>query len=176
MITEQINLILCGEKDLPALVSISKLTYEQHYVYLWEDQGLSYMKQQFSPGIMREQLLADGCQFYLIALGNTIIGMIKLNFSSRLAKYPVQSCMEIQRIYLLLRYVGKGHGAKVFYFIEQLARQKGKEVLWLMVMDSSPVRTFYENQGYIFHSKTSYEHPRILQHLKGMYIMVKELN
>lgn len=176
MINEQIKLVLCEEKDVEALVSISKQTYKQHYAYLWEDQGLLYMKEQFNEDIMRAQIQLNDCQFYFITLGNSNIGVIKLNHNSGLAKYPVHSCMEIHRIYLLHQHIRKGHGAKVFYYIEQLARQKEKEILWLMVMDSSPVRTFYENQGYFFHSKTSYEHPRILQHLKGMHIMVKQLN
>ena len=176
MISEQLGLVLCEEKDLTALVSMSKKTYKQHYAYLWEDQGLSYIKEQFNRDIIREQLLLDDCQFYFITLNNSNIGVIKLNYGSDLAEYPGNSCMEIQRIYLLHQYTRKGHGAKVFYYIEQLALQKEKDVLWLMVMDSSPVRTFYKNQGYVLHSKTTYEHPRILQHLKGMHVMVKQLN
>jgi GNAT superfamily N-acetyltransferase len=170
-----LELVRCGLDDLTSLASISIETYKQHYSYLWHDQGAAYMKEQFNKQTLKQQVLDNKCDYFRVELEDRLIGVLKLNYFSEVADYPPEHCMEIQRIYLLSDYMGKGLGSEIFNLIEKLACRKNNRWLWLMAMDSSAAKSFYQKHGYQVVQKTSFEHPEIRDQLKGMYIMVKLL-
>ena len=172
---QTVKLQLCQRMDLPVLISLLRETYSQHYTYLWEDQGIAHMNEEFDPQAVINQLSSPDCDYYLIQRNSLTVGLIQLIYFNGLAQYDPNTCVEIHKVYLLDQYKGMGIGKKVFRLIEEIAKQMEISVLWLMVMDTSPARKFYEKCGFHTHSESSYEHPKILPDLKGMYVMVKHL-
>ena len=161
--------------DLDTLAAISIRTYEQHYTHLWKDQGKAYMEAQFNLQQLKDHLLDNDHDLFLIKYPVEAIGLVHLHYNASVLDYPAKICLEIRKIYLLQEYTGKGIGSDVLQLIENLAATKDLKIMWLMAMDTGKARAFYEKNGYQVIEKKSLSHPKVKPHLKGMYLMVKTL-
>jgi ribosomal protein S18 acetylase RimI-like enzyme len=70
-----------------------------------------------------------------------------------------------------------GIGKLVLTEIIERKKERGYKNLFLSVIDSNEnAIAFYKNLGFHIHSTTRLNIPYFKEELKGMYIMVKELN
>ena len=171
-----LKLVRCGLQHLDELAIMSVRTYGQHYEYLWRDRGEAYMQQEFNKQSLKRHLMNPNCHYFLAYFQDQPAGVLKLNYFSGVLDYPPEICLEIQRIYLLSDYAGKGLGSEIFDQTETMARNKNLRVLWLMAMDSSKASSFYEKRGFQVTQKTNFDHPQIKNRYQGMYVMIKQLN
>lgn len=165
----------CRAADLPTLVTVAVQSYREHYLHLWTDGGAWYLERCFTPAVLAGEMAGPDSYFYLIYRGGTPAGFLKINDRHPLDGYPPPDCLEVERLYLLAAAKGHGAGRAALAFAEELAREKGRRVVWLKTMDSSPAVPFYEKLGFrtCGHARLSF--PLMKAEFRNMLIMQKGL-
>lgn len=166
----------CSAADLPALVAVAVQSYQEHYLHLWTDNGAWYIERCFTPAVLAREMAEPDSGFYLISRGGASAGFLKVNDKNPLDGYPAEDCLEIERLYLLADAAGHGVGRAALAFADGLAREKGRRVVWLKTMDTSPAVAFYEKLGFRTCGHTRLSFPLMKVELRNMFIMKKELS
>jgi GNAT superfamily N-acetyltransferase len=164
----------CSTDDLSTLAAVAVQSYREHYLHLWTDNGKWYLERCFTPAVLAGELAEPGSEFYLIYQGRVPSGFLKTNDQHPLDGYPPQDCLEVERLYLLAAAAGHGLGRAALAFAEGMARERGRSVVWLKTMDTSPAVHFYERLGFrtCGHARLSF--PLMKAEFRNMFIMKKE--
>ena len=138
----------CDADGLQQLHDVAMQSYRAHYRYLWtsEDRARWYMDRSFSLGSLKRQMEDAACSFYMVHHAGQACGFIKINWAHHLHNDP--GSMELERIYLLKEHAGRGIGSAVMQQVAQMAEEKGRTLIWLKSMDSSPSIRFYQHCGF----------------------------
>jgi GNAT superfamily N-acetyltransferase len=165
----------CRAADLPTLVAVAVQSYREHYLHLWTDDGAWYLERCFTPAVLASEMAEPNSYFYLICLGAAPAGFLKINDQHALDGYPPQDCLEVERLYLRAATTGLGVGRAVLGFVEGLAREKGRSVVWLKTMDTSPAVHFYRRLGFRTCGLSRLSFPPMKAEFRNMLIMMKDL-
>ncbi len=138
----------CLTKDLKSLIRITQTTYSEHYQYLWKDKGEQYIQANYSAAALTKELMDENVSLYFITKADKIYGFLKLQINAPLDNYTAKDALELARIYLLKKGMGKGLGKAVMQAVEEIAIHLEKQVIWLKTMDSSEAAQFYQSCGY----------------------------
>lgn len=108
----------------------------------------AYLLTAFSEEQVRAELKNENSMFFFVETGDIIIGYLKLNIADAQSE-PIVNGLEIERIYLLASYQGKGIGQLMMDKALAVARELKKERVWLGVWGKNygAVR-FYERNGF----------------------------
>jgi len=147
----QLQLELCLKQDIERLITISKATFKDAF----EDQNIPedftvYLNKAFSKETLTRELSHPHVHFYFVIQGKTTVGYFKLNdFKAQTDIYD-KSALELERIYVVTQYQGKGIGAWMLEQAKQLAKKADKQFLWLGVWEKNTnAIQFYEAHGFI---------------------------
>ena len=107
---------------------------------------VDYMVAKFqSSGAMAEQM-REGYEYFLVARRRSAtrrdIGYCAVQ------PQPAESSLFLSKLYLLRDARGAGTGRVCMEFIEQLARRRGLNLLWLTVNKGNPAVKAYERLGF----------------------------
>ena len=168
---------VCTEKDINELVRVSIQSYNEHYLYLWHDDGKKYVADNFNPETFQQQILDTNVALFLIyeIEGTSPVGFLKLNIDKSYGDKTKQHALELERIYLLKEVSGKGVGRQVLEFTDQYARERSKKYIWLKAMDSSSAIEFYGKSGYKIIGDYMLTFPEMKEEFRGMHVMMKSL-
>ena len=113
-----------------------------------EEDMQAYVSEAFSIEKVKEELSNINSIFYFVEVEKNIIGYLKLNVETAQSE-PIPNGLEIERIYILAAFQGKGIGQLMMDKALALARQMKKERVWLGVWGKNygAVR-FYERNGF----------------------------
>jgi GNAT superfamily N-acetyltransferase len=156
-------------------VAVAVQSYREHYLHLWSDGGAWYLERCFTPAVLAREMEEPDSYFYLISRGGAPAGFLKVNDRQPLDGYPAEHCLEVERLYLLATASGRGLGRAALQFAEELARGKGRRVVWLKTMDTSSAVGFYEKLGFRTCGHTRLAFPLSKPEFRNMLIMQKEL-
>jgi len=165
----------CLNKDLEQLINITQNTYKEHYQYLWKDKGEHYIKTNYSTTALTKELADKNIFLYFITEANEIYGFLKLQIHAALDNHTAKDALELARIYLLKKAMGKGLGKAVMQAVDEIGIANNKKVIWLKTMDSSNAATFYQCCGYEICGQTRLNVAGIYPELQGQLIMKKLL-
>lgn len=168
------RLITTAEAALLAEVAIK--AYNDHYLYLWYDEGEWYRKHSFSTAVFEAELADPNNRFYLIYQHKEPVGFLKLKIESPLPSEPDTQALELERIYLFKATTGKGLGKHLMELTMDVARANHKKIIWLKTMDSStgPI-AFYQKAGFEKCGSTRLDYIQMKEKYRGMLIMKKNL-
>lgn len=169
------ELKICTIQDVTTLVHITQTTYREHYQYLWKDKGEQYILENYSITALTKELTDPNIMVYLIIESGTIYGFLKLQIQAPLDHHIAIDALELARIYLLKKGIGKGLGKAVMEAVDQMALVLSKKVIWLKTMDSSPAAKFYQRCGYEICGQTTLNVSGIYPELQRQLIMKKLL-
>ena len=114
-----------------------------------EDIAL-YIERSFSPDIQLTQL-SDPEIVYLVAeIDDKPVGYVKLNLyrDHNSQKYP--KTLELERIYSIKEFIGRGVGKELMLACIEEAKQRGCDSLWLGVWEKNPrAIAFYKKWGFV---------------------------
>ncbi|HGH7991141.1 TPA: GNAT family N-acetyltransferase [Streptococcus agalactiae] len=86
---------------------------------------------------------------YFVYLDTDLVGYLKVNWGSQQTEKDLDKAFEIQRIYLLDAYQGKGIGKATFEFALDLAYKSGLDWAWLGVWEfNHKAQAFYAKYGF----------------------------
>jgi len=113
-----------------------------------EDTAL-YLERSFSPEIQLAQL-SDPETVYLIAeMDDQAVGYAKLNLNRDPNSQVNTKTLELERIYSIQEYIGRGVGGKLIQACIDEASQRGCDSLWLGVWEKNPrAIAFYKKWGF----------------------------
>jgi len=109
----------------------------------------NYVEQNFSIDKLKKEIQDSGSIFYFAFIKDSLAGYLKVNFDS--AQTEDQSdAMEVERIYLLKKYQGKGIGLSLLEKAISLAKQRKKKYVWLGVWEENrQAISFYKKNGFL---------------------------
>jgi GNAT superfamily N-acetyltransferase len=163
-------------KDAALLSEVALRAYADHYLHLWDDGGKWYMEKYFSQEKLAEELKDQNSSFFIVFLGNTPSGFLKINMNAPLEDFAEKNCLELERIYLNKEAAGKGIGKKLVELTFVIADKHNKDIVWLKAMDTSDdAIAFYKKMGFQIKGNHLLKHPLMKKELRGMVIMIKEL-
>ncbi|WP_017734019.1 GNAT family N-acetyltransferase [Nafulsella turpanensis] len=107
-----------------------------------------YLSEQFSLQQLTDEISHPDSEFYLATYNHKTIGYLKVNFGQAQKELQDEQALEIERIYVLKEFHGKGVGQLLFDKALQLAREKNAPYVWLGVWEKNPRAIhFYRKNG-----------------------------
>jgi len=171
---KMITIRKCILNDLIDLQEVSYKTFDDTFALLNTESNIkSYLENAFTRDKLLYELTNDYSSFYFIFWGDTLAGYMKLN------EYQVQTdisdpkSMEIERIYVLNEFQGKGLGKHLLNKAIEIAKKQQKSHIWLGVWEKN-------NKAIQFYKSNSFykigTHPFFMGKEKQTdYIMRKDL-
>ena len=153
---------LIEPKDLYQLVEIACTTFIETYADKNDPtEFYAYVEQTLAPEQLQKEMNTEGAFFYFIEQDNHVIGYFKINtnksplhtdrphFYSDFSPFESIEMTELERIYLKKDFQGKGFASRMMSFIEDCARQKNSQFIWLGVwtLNTKAIR-YYEKCGF----------------------------
>ena len=140
----------CTIENLPQLRPIALTTFWDTYGTMNTPENIvSYLKSSFDESHLKKEINHPDSDFYLLQNDGQEVGYFKINTGAAQTESMPDNYLEIERIYILNTYHGKGFGRRMIDFIKEIAIAKRKNVIWLGVWEKNPKAiAFYERMGF----------------------------
>jgi ribosomal protein S18 acetylase RimI-like enzyme len=137
--------------DVEQLQKIGRQTfYETFSAGNTEENMEKYLNDRFSIEKLSSELRNNNTEFYFAALGDNVIGYLKLNFEQSQTELKDDKAIEIERIYVLKDFHGKSVGQLLYDKAIQIATQKCADYVWLGVWEENlRAINFYKKNGFV---------------------------
>lgn len=114
------------------------------------DDFKTYVDEAFSEEQIIRDIQASGSIFYIAYINGDAVGYARLRNSTEVNdQFPGKKLIELHRLYLLDKYIGRGVGKALMNHCLQEARQKGIDVIWLGVWEHNDhAQGFYKSFGF----------------------------
>ena len=149
MTKPNINITPVTKDQLFKLRDLMETTFMEAFEHLNAPENIEIYKAQ---NLSKENVLAEmenkNSSFYFVYFGDEPAGYLKLNIKEAQTDSLLDNALEIERIYLLNAFQGKGLGKALFAFAEGLAVKGGYSWLWLGVWEKNDKAIeFYTHHG-----------------------------
>jgi diamine N-acetyltransferase len=154
------TIIRCTEKDLKELLKIAKQSFIDAFEKVSDPINFKkYVKNAFQPKILRGELLDEKSIFYFIKTDNSeTAGYLKMRWDRSEEFFPDEQALELQRIYFLEHYWGKGMGKMLLQFAESYGREQGFKWIYLIVWcENQAAIRFYEREGWVIFGRKNFQ-------------------
>ncbi|VXC61923.1 GCN5 family acetyltransferase [Enterobacterales bacterium 8AC] len=135
--------------DLSIVQKVGIASYVAHFGALWQNSNEmeDFLAKDFSVAALTKTL-QDKQVCWLLAYENeTPIGLARLNLDSPLVA-TATSGAELQKIYFLPGFAGRGYGERLYAEVQRQAIQSQQKILWLDVLKTNvSAQRFYQRQG-----------------------------
>jgi diamine N-acetyltransferase len=137
--------------DIDPLQKIGQQTFSETFsAGNTEENMKEYLKDGFSVEKMTAELHDENSEFYFATVDNIVVGYLKLNFGQSQTELKEDKALEIERIYVLDEFHGKGVGQVLYEQAIKIARQKNAAYVWLGVWEENPrAINFYKKNGFV---------------------------
>ena len=117
----------------------------------------AYTSKAYSRDQLWRELNDVRSEHYFLKDDDKPIGFLKLNLAGAQSDINDPHSLEIQRIYVDMRYQSKGLGAKLLHHAIERAKALGLDYIWLGVWEHNPdAIRFYERHGFEIFGKHSF--------------------
>lgn len=152
-VSKNIQLQQITAKDCARLKSLMQEVYPPAYHHFWKDKGNWYVENQYSKENIKKELLEENSDYYFIVYKKEITGNVRILWDKNLKGFKDKKTVKLHRVYLHPKTQGNGIGKSLLSWLENNAKEKEYEMIWLDVMDEQPQAfQFYKKYGYIYHS------------------------
>lgn len=138
------------EKDSLLLAELGRKTFYDTFAEhnTPEDMAI-FLSEHFSAEIQMSEIKDPNTIFLIAEINGVPVGYAKLKEYSKGNGVSGKNPMELQRIYLIQEYIGKGVGAELLTNSIRVARERGFNCLWLGVWEKNErAIKFYERWGF----------------------------
>jgi GNAT superfamily N-acetyltransferase len=114
------------------------------------DDFNNYLQRSFNKEQIEIELNESGSAFLLAYYDDELVGYVRLRESNEVqGKFPGKRLLELQRIYSLQKFIGKGIGKALLTFSINFAKENGFDILWLGVWEHNHhAIQFYKHFGF----------------------------
>ncbi len=147
---ESIDIFPCTSAHVHDLVKIGKITFTEAFAAQNTEEDFNdYLGKAFSFEQIQSEVTNPDSIFYLATVGGRAIGYLKLNFARAQTDVRDTNALEIERIYVLNEFQGKGIGASLLEKAIDVARDHQLTYLWLGVWEENrKAIAFYKKFGF----------------------------
>lgn len=140
-----------NREDLKELQCVSRTTFKESFGEQNTREDMEkYLREKFNEAQLLLELDNPDSAFYLATLEGNVVGYLKLNTGKAQTELMDESGLEIERIYVLNKFIGKGIGKQLFNRAFDIARQKKSHFIWLGVWEKNErALTFYHKIGFV---------------------------
>jgi ribosomal protein S18 acetylase RimI-like enzyme len=136
--------------DVAALQSISVQTFSETFADGNNPDDLAkYLAEAFNISRLTEELNDGNSRFYFALVNAAIIGYLKINTGPAQTELKADDALEIERIYVLKAYHGRGVANILYNKAIDIARQNNCTYVWLGVWEENKrAISFYHKNGF----------------------------
>ena len=159
--------------DRTSFQEIARAAYYQNYFDHWNTKaGVDqYIEEQFGTARLQIELVDSTIEYNFIEYKDDVVGFTKLNLSPKGIDLPSDLC-ELEKIYLLPKYIGKGIAKQALSTVLNYAKAAGKTAIYLYVIDTNTnAIAFYRSFGFEIEAKTQFNAPDFKEELRGLFKM-----
>ena len=149
MKNKQVNIKIATVKDSGILAQIGSRTFFETYFNQNDKANIdSYIKKTFNKKRINSEIKNKSSIFLVVSSNDSVIGYIKLR-SNKKPKGLNKKAIEIERMYLVKEFIGRGIGKIIMKKCLNIARDKNYETLWLGVWKrNTSAINFYKKFGF----------------------------
>jgi GNAT superfamily N-acetyltransferase len=129
-------------QQLDVIAGLAREIWYEYYVPLIGRAQVDYMVSRFQSSEAMAQQMRDGYEYFMTERDGRSIGYCAVQ------PQAAQGSLYLSKLYLLRDARGAGTGRVCMEFIEQLARRRGLNLLWLTVNKGNPAVKAYERLGF----------------------------
>lgn len=176
-VSDSVSLQKISGNNQKKLYDLMRIIYLPMYHHLWEDNGEWYLNELYTKENLEKELLEEDQEYYFVLYKQETVGILRIKFNVDYNELQDDKSLKLHRIYLHPKTQGKGLGKELLNWIEKIGKEKKHEKLWLNAMDTQEqALIFYKKRGFSIVKKTSLNLLLLHKHLRGMYIMSKNIN
>ena len=140
----------CTQDDLDQLVQISRTTFRAAFEADNDPEDFkTYIDAAFHRDKLADELNDPNTSFYFVYLKNDLVAYSKLNENESQSDLKGGDSMELERIYVLPDFQGKGLGRCILKQVKRITAKMAKAFLWLGVWEhNTKAIKFYEENGF----------------------------
>lgn len=146
-----IEIVKLTLKDIDQLQKISVKTFSDTFSAANTAENMKkYIDDKFSLSKLSEELKDMNAEFYSARLGDEAIGYLKLNSGPSQTEIKDENALEIERIYVVSDYHGKGVAQLLYKKAMEVAEKKNVSYIWLGVWEKNQrAIQFYRKNGFV---------------------------
>lgn len=147
---EKIEIRRVTSGDITALINICRNTFAETFSEFNTKENLAkYLDYRFSVEKLTGELNNDDSEFYFAVTGNQLIGYLKINTRKAQTESHDIRALEIERIYVLKEFQGKGVGRILYDKALEIALERRAGYIWLGVWENNKkALNFYRKIGF----------------------------
>ena len=174
-ISEHIQLQPITIEDHATLIALMQRIYPPSYKYMWTNEDCNfYFEHFYNLENLKKELAKAEAEYYFVHYKSQLVGMLRIHFNKPLKTMPEKSGCYLNRIYLSEEAQGKGIAQELFKWVQNKAKLKGNELIWLEAMDSKEQALhFYHKQGFVKSHETILPFELLLEQFRGMIVLYK---
>lgn len=174
-VSSDLSIELIGPEKAVLLSQLATQAYNDHFRYLWYDEGISFVNATYSVEVLSHELIDSSTQHYLARWQQQPVGYLKLNLDAPFEEF--NNASELQRVYMIKEATGRGIGKQLVQQCFAVAQSLQKEIVWLKVMASSQDSiAFYQKIGFVIDGETILTYPNLKPQYQKMYVMKKMIS
>lgn len=110
----------------------------------------AYVNGAFHVSKIAEEISEPGSLYIIAYVNNEIAGYARVRQSTEVNnQFPGKKTLELQRIYALAKFIGKGVGKALMNYCLELGRKQRVDIVWLGVWEhNSRAQEFYKKLGF----------------------------
>ena len=139
-----------NKNDITSLTSIGyKTFYDTFAQHNTQENMLLYLMQSFNIEKQTLEINEPQTIFLLAEIEDSVVGYVKLKGNNSCDGIKGTKPIELERIYTLQEYIGKGIGAELMNASIKEAKERGFDSIWLGVWENNErAIRFYEKLGF----------------------------
>lgn len=140
----------CSVSDVAVLSDISYRTFDETFRPFNTPENMqAYLEKAYTTEKLTKELENPHCKFYFLFVDGQLEGYLKLNEGGAQTELNDENAIEIERIYLEKSAQGRGLGAELMNFSIKLAKELGRDYIWLGVWEhNEKALHFYTKNGF----------------------------
>ncbi|EMN1226618.1 TPA: N-acetyltransferase family protein [Enterobacter roggenkampii] len=134
--------------DSTLLSEVGYRIYPAHFQHLWvsDAEMTAFLDAEYAPSVI-EQSLTESHVSWFVAETDQPVGFMKVTWDAMLPETDKWGVL-LNKLYLDPAETGKHYGQDMFHKIIDMARSRGKDSLWLEVLEQNVgAYRFYQKQG-----------------------------
>ena len=137
-------------EDAPQIARLSRRTFYDSFAKFNSKENMDkFMAEQFSLEFLEAEVKDSSNIFLLAFLDDEFVGYAKMTDTHKPKGLEVNDIIEICRIYTEQRTIGQGIGKSLMLECFEVAKAKGKKIIWLGVWEHNEIAiAFYKKFGF----------------------------